>query len=88
MTSNTTMVEMIDENPPPTAPAKNIIEMVMRNGNLPLHGTKALVKIEINLSLGESTILHPITPAALQPNPMHIVVTKWWLWKVLINVVS
>ena len=38
-----------------------------------LHGTKALVKIDINLSLGESIILHPVTPALLQPNPMHMV---------------
>lgn len=26
-----------------------------------------------NLSLGESIILHPTTPAALHPNPIHIV---------------
>jgi len=39
-----------------------------------LQGTKLLVKIAINLSLGESIILHPTQPAALQPNPMHIVI--------------
>ena len=38
-----------------------------------LHGTKLLVKIAINLSLGESIILAPLTPTALHPNPMHIV---------------
>lgn len=39
-----------------------------------LHGTKLLVKIAINLSRGELIILQPTTPAALQPNPMHIVI--------------
>ena len=42
-------------------------------GNRPLHGTKLFVSIASNLSRGESIILHPTTPAALQPNPMHIV---------------
>ena len=32
-----------------------------------------LVSIAINLSLGESIILEPTTPAALHPNPIHIV---------------
>lgn len=39
-----------------------------------LQGTKLFVRIAINLSRGESIILHPTTPAALQPNPMHIVI--------------
>ena len=38
-----------------------------------LQGTKLLVSIAINLSLGESIILVPTTPAALHPNPIHIV---------------
>ena len=42
-------------------------------GNLPLHGTKLFVTIASNLSRGESIILHPTTPAALHPKPMHIV---------------
>ena len=46
---------------------------VISKGNLPLQGTKAFVSIAISFSLGESIILHPTTPAALQPNPMHIV---------------
>ena len=54
------------------APIK-IIAIVIRNGNLPLHGTKLLVRIAINLSLGESIILAPVTPTALHPNPIHIV---------------
>ena len=52
---------------------KNIVEIAIKVGNLPLHGTKLLVSIAISLSLGESIILQPITPAALQPNPIHIV---------------
>lgn len=31
------------------------------------------MSIAINFSLGEFIILQPTTPAALQPNPMHIV---------------
>lgn len=38
-----------------------------------MQGTKQLVIIAISLSLGESIILAPTTPAALQPNPIHIV---------------
>ena len=42
-------------------------------GNRPLHGTKLFVIIAINRSLGESIIRVPVTPTALQPNPIHIV---------------
>ena len=42
-------------------------------GNRPLHGTKLLVMIAINLSRGESIIRVPVTPTAFQPNPIHIV---------------
>ena len=35
----------------------NIIDTVIKRGNLPLQGTKLLVKIAINFSLGESIIL-------------------------------
>ena len=41
-------------------------------GNLPLQGTRVFVMIAISLSLGESIILHPVTPTALHPNPMHM----------------
>ena len=54
-----------------------IVAIVIKNGYLPLQGTKLLVKIAINRSLGESIILHPVTPHALQPKPMHMVVTRW-----------
>ena len=50
-----------------------MVAMQIKNGNLPLQGIKLFVKIEINFSLGESIILHPTTPAALQPSPMHMV---------------
>lgn len=39
-----------------------------------MQGTKLLVKMAISLSLGESMIRHPTQPAALQPNPMHMVI--------------
>ena len=55
-------------------PAINILETAIKKGNLPLQGTKLLVKIAINLSLGEFIILHPTQPAALQPKPIHIVI--------------
>ena len=58
---------------PCSPPAINILEIAINKGNLPLQGTKLLVKIAINLSLGELIILHPTQPAALQPNPIHIV---------------
>ena len=56
-----------------TVPAKNIEIIEINVGNLPLHGTKLFVKIAIKRSRGESMILQPITPQALQPNPMHMV---------------
>lgn len=51
----------------------NTIDTVIKKGNLPLHGINAFVSIDISFSLGESIILHPTTPAALQPSPIHIV---------------
>ncbi len=77
ITNMTAIVDTIDAPIPPIVPAINIVAMVIKNGNLPLHGTKLLVNIAINLSLGESIILHPVTPQLLQPNPMHMVMTIW-----------
>ena len=71
--NKTTTVAIIDEFPDVNNPPTNMLAIVIKNGNLPLQGTKALVSIEINFSLGESIILHPVTPAQLQPNPIHIV---------------
>jgi hypothetical protein len=51
---------------------KNIVMIAINVGKRPLHGTKLLVMIAISRSLGESIILQPITPAALQPKPMHM----------------
>lgn len=51
----------------------NTIATVIKKGKRPLQGTKLLVKMETNFSRGESIILQPTTPAALQPNPMHMV---------------
>jgi len=61
---------MLSTNEP--VKAKNAADNTIISGNLPLQGTRLLVMTAINLSLGESIILHPITPAALHPNPMHI----------------
>lgn len=57
---------------PVTEAVKNIVIIVISDGNLPLQGTKLLVRIAIRRSLGESIIRHPVTPAALQPKPMHM----------------
>lgn len=67
------VVDKIEFNAVILLPIKNIVIMEISSGNLPLHGTKLFVRIAINRSLGESIILHPITPQALQPNPMHMV---------------
>lgn len=50
-----------------------MVAIQIKNGNLPLHGIKLFVRIDTSFSLGESIILHPTTPAALQPSPMHMV---------------
>ena len=57
----------------PDAVTKNIEIIAIIAGNLPLQGTKLFVIIAKSRSRGESIILHPTTPAALQPNPIHIV---------------
>nr|WP_330373718.1 hypothetical protein [Robinsoniella peoriensis] len=62
-----------DENTPVTFPTKNIEITDIKMGSLPLQGTKLLVIIAMKRSLGESIIRQPMIPAALQPNPMHMV---------------
>ena len=57
----------------PLPAAKNREMQVIMVGNLPLQGTKLLVRMAISRSRGESMMRHPVTPAALQPNPMHMV---------------
>lgn len=52
---------------------KKIVISAIKAGNRPLQGTNEFVIIAINLSRGESIILHPVTPQALHPNPIHIV---------------
>ena len=61
------------EAPMPADPVKNRVDMAMRRGNRPLQGTKLLVSMAIFRSLSESMMRHPTTPAALQPNPIHMV---------------
>ena len=66
-------VENTDWKATPKLPAKNMVIMAIRVGKRPLQGTKLLVMVAISRSLGESMIRHPTIPAALHPNPMHIV---------------
>lgn len=54
-----------------------IVAIAIKKGYLPLQGTNELVTEAIILSLGDSIILVPTTPAALQPNPMHMGMTRW-----------
>ena len=56
------------------AEVKNIVDIAIKVGKRPLQGTNVFVSIAISLSLGESIILHPITPQALHPKPIHIVI--------------
>ncbi len=56
-----------------TKPPINMDDIVMSRGKRPLQGTKLLVIIAMRRSLGDSIIRHDITPAALHPNPMHMV---------------
>ena len=50
-----------------------MVERAINVGNRPLQGTKLFVMVAISRSLGESIILQAITPAALQPKPIHMV---------------
>ena len=71
--ANTVKVATIELLGPVNKLPIKIVAIVISIGNLPLHGTKLFVSIAIIFSLGESIILHPTIPAALHPNPMHIV---------------
>ena len=75
MPSITTALSITEDitDPPAEAQAKNMVIMVMSVGNRPLQGTKLLVRTATSLSLSEFIILHPVTPAALQPKPIHMV---------------
>ena len=53
-------------------PAKNMSSNAIIVGNRPLHGIKLFVRIAISRSFGDSMILHPVTPQALQPSPIAI----------------
>lgn len=61
----------LPKNPPSVT--KNIEIIAIMAGKRPLQGTKLLVIIARILSRFESIILQPVTPAALQPKPIHIV---------------
>jgi len=63
---------MLDDPMKESEMKNNVISDIM-TGNRPLQGIKLFVRIAIILSLGVSIILQPITPAALQPKPIHVV---------------
>ena len=50
-----------------------MVTKAIKIGSRPLQGVKLLVKMAINRSRGESIMRQPVTPAALQPNAMHVV---------------
>ena len=55
-----------------TEEAKNKDNNVISVGYLPLQGIKLFVSIASSRSRSESIIRQPVTPAALQPSPIHI----------------
>ena len=63
----------LTERHSPLPAAKNREIQVIMVGNLPLQGIKLLVRMAISRSRGESIMRQPVTPAALQPKPMHMV---------------
>ncbi len=65
--------ERTESKKPPAVPTKNMVRTAIKVGNLPLQGTKLFVSMASSRSLGESMMRQPMTPAALQPNPMHMV---------------
>ena len=67
ITSKTVKVDKIDAPKPIPNPPIKIVAIVIKKGNLPLHGTNAFVSIAISFSRGEFMILQPTTPAALHP---------------------
>ena len=64
--------ENIESSGAAMLPRKNIDIIDIMVGNRPLQGTKLFVTAAISRSRGESIIRHPVTPAALHPNPMHM----------------
>ncbi len=64
-----TMDDMADGN----IGATKTVVIRMRVGQRPLHGTKLLVRMAISRSRGELMLLQEMTPVALQPKPIHIV---------------
>ena len=69
-------VKNIPETKLSSLPMKTTVTSEMRVviiGNLPLQGTNDFVSMASIRSRFESIIRHPVTPTALQPNPIHIV---------------
>ena len=73
ITKNTTSADMVGRNHRAQPPPTKIVAMMIIVGKRPLHGTKLFVSTAISRSRGESIMLVPVTPPALQPKPMHLV---------------
>ena len=77
MPKTTTPVSISASISPAAGPSaemeKNIVRIARIVGKRPLQGTRLLVRMAISLSLGESIMRHPVTPAALQPKPIIMV---------------
>lgn len=86
--ASTAIVDTSDEYCVATRLPMKIDDIVISIGNLPLHGTKQFVSIAIIFSLVEFIILHPTTPAALQPNPIHIVKACFPVVSAFLNTLS
>ena len=64
---NTSASRRLFSRPSRTAPIARSI------GNRPLHGIIAFVQTAVSFSARVGMILHPVTPTALHPRPIHIV---------------
>ena len=73
ITKNTTNADIVGRSHSAQPPPTKIVAMMIIVGHRPLHGPKLFVSTAISRSRGESMILVPVTPTALQPNPMHMV---------------
>ena len=72
-TASSIAADSTDEKAP-DAVTKNMVIMAIIVGKRPLQGTRLFVIMAIRRSRFESIIRQPVTPQALQPNPIAIVI--------------
>ncbi len=73
MTARRMTADSTEENAP-EAVTKNIVIIAIIVGKRPLQGTRLLVITAMRRSRLESIIRHPVTPQALQPKPIAMVI--------------